>query len=369
MTPGNYHLSPITFPKNSYLIVDAGVTVTDNPGYSKNDVMLDVSGSNVKIVGGGASASVFQMPNSFAASARESANCAANDKFCSQYRHCMVIRSTDVTVSGISCNQSGGDGVYISRASNVTLSNSSFSGNFRNGGSLIGQVRNININGNQFVNQRNMAGAGIADGFDIEPNAADDFLQDVNFNDNVTSGNQYDGFCVCIGKLNSASAPVSITVNGNKSDNNDRYGYFVGNSEPSPSGTVVFNNSSTANSGAAGAIGRFMQAGGWVAIFNDLTVTNPNRLGGDPNYHFRAGVAVHRGGGEHTKEGNVHFIRTNITVTDGKTDWYLWVGDGSGVGWTNIVFDGLGKLSGANRSPNCMVMDRGMKAISRERSY
>src|SRR5215470_13332754 len=198
MTPGNYHLSPITFPKNSYLIVDAGVTVTDNPGYSKNDVMLDVSGSNVKIVGGGASASVFQMPNSFAASARESANCAANDKFCSQYRHCMVIRSTDVTVSGISCNQSGGDGVYISRASNVTLSNSSFSGNFRNGGSLIGQVRNININGDQ----------------------------DVNFNDNVTSGNQYDGFCVCIGKLNSASAPVSITVNGNKSDNNDRYGYF-----------------------------------------------------------------------------------------------------------------------------------------------
>jgi hypothetical protein len=364
MTAGTYHLSPIKFPSNAYLVVDAGVLATDNPGYSRIQAMLNINASsNVKIVGAGASVSVFQMPNSFAASAQESANCAADDAFCSQYRHCLLIESTNVTVSGISCNQSGGDGLYIARASNVTVSDSIFSGNFRNGGSLIGQTRHINITGNQFINQRNFAGAGIADGFDVEPNHPSDFVEDVNFTNNVTSGNQLDGFCMCMSKLDSTSLPVSITVTGNKSDNNDRYGYFVGNSDASPGGTVAFNSSSTANSGAAGAIGRFMQVGGWVASFNDLTVTNPNRLGGDPNYGFKAGVAVHRGGGAAVKEGNVQFIRTNISATDGKTDWYLWVGDGSRRGWQNIVFDGLGKLSGANKTPNCMVMGKSMNAI------
>ena len=58
---GSYNISPVSFPANSYLIVDANVTVTANPGYGTNDHMLNVNAENITIVGAGAATSVFHM--------------------------------------------------------------------------------------------------------------------------------------------------------------------------------------------------------------------------------------------------------------------------------------------------------------------
>ena len=39
---GSYNINPITFPSNSNVFVDAGVTVTANSGYGSSSVMLTI---------------------------------------------------------------------------------------------------------------------------------------------------------------------------------------------------------------------------------------------------------------------------------------------------------------------------------------
>src|SRR6202007_899473 len=58
---GSYNISPISFPHNSYLIVDANVTVTATSGYGMDSRMLNVNAQNVTISGAGANTSVFHI--------------------------------------------------------------------------------------------------------------------------------------------------------------------------------------------------------------------------------------------------------------------------------------------------------------------
>ena len=110
---GNYNISPLTFPRNSNVFVDSGVTVSAIAGYATSAVMLNIDTGPVTITGAGSSVSVFQMPLALAASESDS----------SQFRHCLEIgqggAASNVTISGIACNQSGGDGIYIRNATNV----------------------------------------------------------------------------------------------------------------------------------------------------------------------------------------------------------------------------------------------------------
>ena len=80
--------------------MDANVTVTANPGYGTNDHLLNVNAQNITIIGAGAATSVFHMLKAQYTSG--------------EWRHCLDIENaTNVTVSGISCNDSGGDGLYL----------------------------------------------------------------------------------------------------------------------------------------------------------------------------------------------------------------------------------------------------------------
>jgi hypothetical protein len=351
---GSYNISPVSFPAGAHLKCDANVVVSANAGYGQSECMLNVSGSNVTIEGAGgasspsASACVFQMPKSFAQSVSDG----------SQYRHCLVISggADNVNVSGISCNEAGGDGVYVRQATHVTVSNSVFAANFRNGGSLTGQTNHTTFSGNQFINQRNMAHAGIADGFDVEPNSSADFVEDFNFNDNVTSGNQLDGFCNCVYALNATSNPLSVNITGNRSDNNDRYGYFLGAGDPTnAAGAVNLIDSSSDGSGASAVNARFHEANGHSANVTNMTVTNSNRLGADPNYGFSAAVAISGGGGNSSASGNVHYSHTNVSSTNGKMQYYFVFEDGSGHGLVNSGFDLSGALSGRTGSCNGLL--------------
>jgi hypothetical protein len=349
---GSYNISPISFPANSNVHVDAGVTVSANHGYSYSDKMLNVNADNVTITGAGASTSVFQMPKARAASQSDH----------TEYRDCLSIaNANNVTVSGISCNQSGGDGLRITQATNVTISNSTFDGNFRNGGSVIGKVHHININGNRFTNTN---GTLPQAGIDIEPNNSGDYLLDVNFTDNVTSNNARDGFAVSLWATSSSTPAVSITVTRNHSDHNGRYGYFANNaSHSNASGAVTFDDCTTDQSASDGANARFYAANGASLTFNNLTVTNPHRNGRDPSYGDSVAVAVIRGGGASVPEGNVHYRNTNITVTNGKVDYYFDFYDGSGIGVHNVTFT-PGTLSGAtNAPPNGHLQSQTMNSV------
>jgi hypothetical protein len=336
---GSYNISPISFPANSNVQVDAGVTVAANAGFGFSDRMLNINANNVTITGAGASTSVFQAPKARAAS--------QNDH--SEFRHCLGIQNaSNVSISGIACNQSGGDGVYLSQATTVTISHCTFDDNFRDGGSVIGKLNHINITNNNFTNTNGTAPQA---GVDVEPNNPGDYLLDVNFTDNVMSNNAGDGLAISLWTLNNTSQPVGITVTRNHSDHNGRYGYFTNNNDPSNApGTITLNDCTTDQSGSDGANARFYAANGASLTFNNLTVSNPHRNGPDPSYGDSVAVAIIRGGGASVPEGNVHYRNVNVSVTNGKVDYYFDFHDGSGIGVSNVTFL-PGTLSGATHAP------------------
>ncbi len=161
---GSYNISPISFPNNSYLVVDANVTVTATSGYGTGSRMLNVNAQNVTIIGAGAVTSVFHMRKAEYTSGES--------------RHCLDIENaSNVTVSGISCNDSGGDGAYVRASTNITIEDSIFNNNRRQGSSITGQVNHIYYLRDHFTNTN---GTAPQSGIDIEPNAPGDYLLDIN---------------------------------------------------------------------------------------------------------------------------------------------------------------------------------------------
>jgi hypothetical protein len=346
--PGSYNISPIFFPANSYLIVDASVTVTANSGYGTSDHLLNVNAQNVTIVGAGATTSVFHMRKAEYTSGES--------------RHCLFIQNANnVTVSGISCNDSGGDGAYVRASTNVTIEDSIFNNNRRQGSSITGQVNHIYYLRDHFTNTN---GTAPQSGIDIEPNAPGDFLLDIHIGDCYTDGNAGDGLMVSTWLMDSTSQPIGITVLRHHSTGNQRYGYFANNNDPSNApGTILIQDSFSDQSGSAGAAGRFYAADGASLTFQNLTITNPHVNGPDPSYGDSAAVDVIRGGGGTVPIGNVHYLNINISVTNGKVDHYFNFQDGSNVGIVNVEFV-PGTLSGATQvPPNGLLQGQGYNSI------
>lgn len=345
---GSYNISPISFPANSYLVVDANVTVTANSGYGTSEHMLNVNAKNVTIVGAGATTSIFHMLKAQYTSG--------------EWRHCLDIENAaNVTVSGISCNDSGGDGAYVRASTYVTIEDSIFDNNLRQGSSITGQVNHIYYLRDQFTHT---SGTAPQSGIDIEPNAPGDFVLDVNIDDCYTDYNAGDGLMVSLWLLDSTSQPVGITVLRNHSTGNQRYGYVGINNDPSNApGTILIQDSFSDQSGSYGAAGRFYAANGASLTFQNLTVTNPHVNGPDPSYGDSAAVAVIRGGGATAPMGNVHYLNINIAVTNGKVDHYFNFEDWSNIGITNVEFV-PGTLSGATLvPPNGLMQGTGYNTI------
>jgi len=332
---GNYNINPVTFPSNSNVFVDSGVTVTANPGYADGVHMLTIGSSNVTITGSSAAASVFHMRKA--------------DYTSGEQRHCMyVVGAGNVTISGISCNDSGGDGLYLANSSNVTVEDCIFNNNRRQGSSITGGVNHVYYLRDSFTNT---SGTAPQSGVDIEPNDPSGFLLDINITDCYTNGNAGDGIEFALWLLNSSSQPVGITVLRNHASGNGRYGYFANNNDPTNApGTILVQDSFSDQSGSYGVGARFYAANGANLTFQNLTVTNPNVNGPDPSYGDSGAVEIVRGGGASVKQGNVYFLNVNIASTDGNTTYYFNFNDGSGQGTTNVQFE-PGTLSGATKAP------------------
>jgi putative Ig domain-containing protein/parallel beta helix pectate lyase-like protein len=345
---GSYNVSPLFLPTNSYLIVDANVTVTANSGFGTSDHLLNANAQNITIAGAGATTSVFRMRKAEYTSG--------------EWRHCLDIENaSNVTVSGISCNDSGGDGAYVRASSNVTIEDSIFDNNRRQGSSITGQVNHIYYLRDQFTNTN---GTAPQSGIDIEPNTPGDFLLDVNITDCSTNNNAGDGLLVSLWLMDSTSQPVGITVQRHHSTGNQRYGYIANNNDPSNApGTILIQDSFSDQSGSYGATGRFYAADGASLTFKNLTVTNPHVNGPDPSYGDSAAVDIIRGGGGTVPIGNVHFLNINIAVTNGMVDHYFNFADGSGMSVTNVQFV-PGTLSGATQvPPNGLMNGTGYNSI------
>lgn len=351
---GNYSINPLSFPDNSNVFVDAGVTVTANSGYGDGVTMLNIHSSNVKIAGAGAAVSVFHMRKAEYTSG--------------EWRHCLnIVNAGNVTISGISCNDSGGDGLYLSYSTNVTIEDCIFNNNRRQGSSIIGGVNHVYYLRDHFTNTN---GTAPQSGIDIEPNKPADFLLDVNIDDSYTDSNAGDGLMVSTWLMNSTSQPISVTVLRHHSTGNQRYGYVGINSAGSNApGAILIRDSFSDHSGSYGAAGRFYAANGASLTFQNLTVTNPHVHGPDPDYHDSGAVEIRRGGGGGPAPmGNVHFLNINIAITNGMSDHYFIFQDDSGIG---TVTTGSNRaqfipaaLSGATQAPpNGLVQGVGANVL------
>ena len=336
---GGYNLNPVSFPNNANVFVDAGVTMTANPGYGNGTTMLNIHSSNVTITGAAAAVSIFHMRK--------------GEYTSGESRHCLGIENaSNVTVSGISCNDSGGDGVYVRASTNVTIQDSIFNNNRRQGSSITGQVNHIHYYRDHFTNTNGTAPQA---GIDIEPDAPGDFLLDVKIQDCYTDGNAGDGLMVSTWLMNPTSKPIDVTVLRNHATGNGRFGYSGQNNDPSNApGTILIQDSFSDQSGSYGAAGYFYEANGAALIFQNLTVTNPHTHGPSV-YGDNAAVGVVRGGSKNNPAGtqpigNVHFLNINIALTDGKSDRYFNFNDASEKGVANVQFV-PGTLSGATQAP------------------
>jgi hypothetical protein len=359
---GKYNVNPISFPDNSQVALDAGVTITANAGYGPSDKMLNIKSQNVTIAGAGATSVIFQM--------RKAEYAAEHAVDGSEYRHCLNIEgASNVKISGISCNQSGGDGLYIGAASlqgapsqNVTISDCIFDQNFRQGFSLI-SGEHVFIYRSYFTNT---SGTNPEAGIDVEPNNPSDVAADVHIEDSFTTGNAGPGVKLSIWKLTGASQAVDITVLRHHSNSNLQSGYDANNSDltVNTQGQLLVRDSFSENDGDYGVLAHWWQATGPALIFQNLSITNPHQKGPDPTYHDSAAVGVRRGGGGQIPLGNVQFQGVNIAMTNGKVDRYFNFEDNSGKGVEKTIFN-PGNLSGATQvPPNGLVQSSGFNTVN-----
>lgn len=329
---GSFSTGSLTIPNNANILLSAGVTVNRTSGLH----FLNINSTNVTITGAGPTSSIFDMH-------RGGADC---------FR---VQNASNITINNVAGNNAGEDGLYVTSVNNLHASNCIFNNCTRQGSSITSLAKNIFYNNCTFSNTN---GHGPSAGIDIEPNppASGNYLTNINITDCTSSGNQGAGIDFSVWNLNGTSQPISIHVLRHTNINNgglSGFGYagFLANNNgvTNPGGYILIENSSTTNDAYWGACGRFWAANGTELIFLNLSVSNPHRSGPDPSYGDSAAVATAGGAGNTPPVGNVHFINTNISVTNGKVDHYFNFNTNGGSGVTNVQFL-PGSLSGASSS-------------------
>jgi Right handed beta helix region len=332
-----YNVQPIYLPSNTNLLVDPGVVVQATSGYGTYQRMVNIADvSNVTI---NAAGSTFRMRKA------EYTN--------GEYRHCLaILGASNITIHGMTCNDSGGDGLYISGSNqsysyNVTVEDSTFNNNRRQGFTMT-SGQSIYIRRCRFTNTD---GTAPQNGIDFEPNSASDRLVDVHIEDSFTDHNAGDGVGIGIGRLTSSSQPVSIVFLRHHSGNNGVTG-FVGYYESNGNvagvpGSILIDQGVSDMNGSYGAAALFYSASGPSLVFQNLIVTNANQSRTTVN---NAAIGIKRGGGGIGPMGNVYFLNPIIIDTTGKIDYYYTINDFSNVGETRIQIVNPAQISGALRA-------------------
>lgn len=330
---GNFSSSSLTIPNNAHIQLVSGVNVNYSGGGLH---FLNINSSNVVISGASAATSVFQMN-------RGGADC---------FR---VQNASNVVISGVSGNNAGEDGLYVRTATSVTVNDCIFNNNTRQGSSITGLVNHIYYNRCVFSGTN---GHPPMAGIDIEPNAPNEFLQDIVITDCHSTNTQGDGILFSLWQLNNTTPPVSITVIRHNSTNNGAganqgfAGYRFINAAPTNAPGYILLRDCSTTSAAYWGVGFYhgnWQADGCSVIFKNLTITDPNRNG--PESSSGNSSAIMMGGGSSAPLGNAHFINCNISSSGGKTTNYFSFWDnGSSNGPVNMQFV-PGTLSGATSTP------------------
>ena len=331
-----YRVGPLRIPSRSRVTFAPGVVLQAVSGLREFQKLINiVDARDVELSGAGA---ILRMNKA--------------DYKGGEYRHCIYISgSTNVEISGLTCMDAAGDGLYISGSEkknfseNITISGVTVKGSARQGLTVI-SARNLLVRKSVFAYS---SGVTPQSGIDIEPASVHDRLERIRMEENVTEANAGNGIRIGLSKLRATSTPISIIIRRHQDKAAGQNGLLASNgtnNDAGVTGTVLIDRFSSENARLYGIAFSFWNASGPSAVVQDASILNANQgRGTDDN----VAIAIIRGGGGTGRLGNIKFQRISIRDTSKKSTlaYYYTFVDYSRQGFDNVQFSQPGVLTGA----------------------
>lgn len=263
---------PITLASNQEIIFRDGVEVVAKRGEfrGRNDSLFTASArENITLTGCGATLRMH----------RTDYDNPPYEK--AEWRHVLNFRScTNVKVYGLTLAESGGDGIYLGKASkgvtnkNFHIKDVICDRNYRQGISVI-TAEDLLI---ENTIMRDTGGTPPQAGIDFEPNGPDERLVNIVMRNCVTHGNKGDGYEFYLPNLHATSAPVSVRIENCKSigDNSCGVRIITGNTPTQAvKGRIEFADCTFEESANGGVVLSNMPVGGCKVVFTRCSIINP----------------------------------------------------------------------------------------------
>lgn len=290
----------LDLPSNLTVFIEPGVTIKAATGIGIAVRMIQINGaSNVHIVGYGATIQGIKA-----------------EYVSGEDRHGIRMQNAiNVTVAGVTCKDTGGDGIYIgSVCENVKLMDVISDNNRRNNVTITGGKR-IELDRVQLLNAN---GTDPQCGLDIEPNSNSDYMEDIVVRNCYSNGNAGYGYIISPNTLpgvNPRHVNVSVI---DCVDDGSAGGFQVNKTFVSTydiSGAITFARCTARNTAQSGFSVRNYDSNSVPVFFEDCTVIDCSATVTAARYNSPFSVWNESTDTGATTIGNVHIIRPRIKYT------------------------------------------------------
>lgn len=199
---GTYVTGKFSIPDNTIMVFEPGVTIRDSGKLSAGDRLINITGSNVRILGNG----VKVISN-------------RADYTTGEFRHGVyILGAQNVYIEEVSSIGQGGDGFYIGGprdkpSQDISLINCKARNNRRQGLSIT-SARRVDII--DFV-ATETNGTRPQFGIDLEPNTDTGMLDDIRIIRPKTAFNKGGGIVIATHMLKATSQPINIAIQSHTS--------------------------------------------------------------------------------------------------------------------------------------------------------
>lgn len=295
----------LNFTSNTLLEMTPGTIVEARTGFEDGVRMIRIiDAENIVIKGNG---STFKMKKA--------------EYTTGEHRHCFNIQgSTDIYISKVSANDSGGDGFMIARSQtggklwceNIVLEDVICDNNRRQGISVT-SVKGLKIIRPIITNTNGTAPQA---GIDLEPDHDYEFLEGIEIIDPITENNAGHGIQIYASHLSNVDKNITIDIINHR-DTGSNTGFscrLLNTGSNTVTGRVTLKNPIYADNNLPG-----IMLGGWdkngpKITLDHPTVINPNSL----NYvydQYKCGIMIHSDVGVSAETGNVLIISPTVIDT------------------------------------------------------
>ena len=208
--PSPWVTTPLKAASNQHIVFEDGVVLLAKRGefVGRNDRLFSVNGvENVRITGYGATVRVWRDAYDPGQDGQ------GRDYRRGEWRHTLSVSgSRNVVVEGLTLEESGGDGIYISSPTpettscDIVIRDCVCDRNYRQGLSVI-SARNLLVENCVFKNTR---GGAPEDGVDFEPNNAGEHFVNCVLRNCISENNAGNGFELALSQSRNTTTPCSI---------------------------------------------------------------------------------------------------------------------------------------------------------------